>query len=59
MYYSYIEIKDVATRLSPTRTDLALKLLRRLPTSLKNTVGTNATPIANRKLGRVALGNWD
>jgi hypothetical protein len=27
MYYSYIEIEYVATSFSPTRTDLALKLL--------------------------------
>jgi hypothetical protein len=28
MYYSYVEIEYVATSFSPTRTDLALKLLR-------------------------------
>jgi hypothetical protein len=28
MYYSYVEIEYVATIFSPTRTDLALKLLR-------------------------------
>ncbi len=27
MYYSYVEIEYVATSFSPTRTDLALKLL--------------------------------
>ncbi len=27
MYYSYVEIKYVATSFSPARTDLALKLL--------------------------------
>ncbi len=27
MYYSYVEIEYVATRFSPARTDLALKLL--------------------------------
>jgi hypothetical protein len=32
------------------------RLLRRLPTSLRNAVGTIAIPIANRKLGWVALG---
>ncbi len=31
------------------------RLLRRLPTSLRNAVGTIATLVANRKLGRVAL----
>jgi hypothetical protein len=30
MYYSYVEIEYVATSFSPARTDLALKLLRRL-----------------------------
>jgi hypothetical protein len=28
MYYSYVEIKYVATSFSPARTDLALKLLK-------------------------------
>ncbi len=28
MYYSYVEIEYVATRFSPARMDLALKLLR-------------------------------
>ncbi len=28
MYYSYVEIEYVAMSFSPTRTDLALKLLR-------------------------------
>jgi hypothetical protein len=28
MYYSYIEIEYVATSFSPTRTDVALKLLK-------------------------------
>ncbi len=27
MYYSYVEIEYIATNFSPTRTDLALKLL--------------------------------
>jgi hypothetical protein len=27
MYYSYVEIEDVATSFSPARTDLELKLL--------------------------------
>jgi hypothetical protein len=30
MYYSYIEIEYIATSFSPTRTDLALKLLPNL-----------------------------
>ncbi len=28
MYYSYVEIEYVATRFSPARTDLAVKLLK-------------------------------
>ncbi len=56
MYYSHVEIEFVATSFSHARTDLALKLLRRLPTSLRNAIGMIAIPIANRKLGQVALG---
>ncbi len=29
MYYSYVEIEYVATSFSPTKTDLALKLLKK------------------------------
>jgi hypothetical protein len=33
------------------------RVLRKLPKSLRNAEGTIATPIANRKLGPVAVGN--
>jgi hypothetical protein len=36
MYYSYIEIEYVATSFSPTRTDLAVKLLTALIYSKAN-----------------------
>jgi hypothetical protein len=39
--------------------DKLRRLSRRLSTSLRNAAGTIATPIANRKLGWVALGNCD
>jgi hypothetical protein len=42
MYYSYVEIKYVATSFSPARTDLALKLLRCLPTT--NSVSRDPIP---------------
>ncbi len=38
MYYSYVEIEYVATSFSPTRTDLAVKLL------------TNADDLAKKKI---------
>jgi hypothetical protein len=36
MYYSYVEIEDVATSFSPTRTDLALKLLNLCCTTINH-----------------------
>jgi hypothetical protein len=36
MYYSYVEIEYVATRFSPTRMDLALKLLKNVKKSAHN-----------------------
>ncbi len=59
MYYSYVEIEYVATSIFPARIDLALKLLRKLPISLRNAAGRIAILIANRKLGQGALGNLD
>jgi hypothetical protein len=37
MYYSYVEIEYVATSFSPARTDLALKLLRKIVLYLTKT----------------------
>jgi hypothetical protein len=48
MYYSYVEIEYVATSFSPTRTDLALKLLRKL-----NAAGSQMT-----KLDLQSSYNW-
>jgi hypothetical protein len=39
MYYSYVEIEYVATSFSPTRTDLALKLLMNLFKSFDSDLG--------------------
>jgi hypothetical protein len=41
MYYSYVEIEYVATSFSPTRTDLAVKLLSSI--AIKQTKGTTNT----------------
>jgi hypothetical protein len=38
MYYSYVEIEYIATSFSPTRTDLALKLLRILAVKAEPTL---------------------
>jgi hypothetical protein len=49
--------KQLFTQLSKKSEKLEKTLKKASPTSLRKAAGMIATPIANRKLGRVALGN--